>query len=54
MFGFQDLTASLRNSNQHRLELQFANRAGKDKFLYVIKAYITRKALKNAAVIQKI
>lgn len=54
MFGFEDLSASLKNSNEHRLELQFPTRAAKDKFLYVIKAYVTRKAIKNAAVIQKI
>lgn len=44
----------MRTSNQQRIEIQFPNKTSKDKFLYSLKAFNTKKLFKNAAVLQKI
>lgn len=54
VFGYQDITSSMKLSNEKRLELKFSSRAMKDNFLLAVKAFNTKKALKTSAVIEKL
>lgn len=54
LFGFQDLTESMKLSNEKRLELKFQNRLMKDNFLLIVKAFNTKKAMKTSAIIGKL
>jgi hypothetical protein len=54
MFGEEDLSESQRLSRDYRLELRFNNRATKDNFLFIIKAFNTKKIMKNSTIMNKI
>lgn len=54
MFGGEDMTSSQRQRNEHRLELKFSNRATRDNFLFILKAFNTKRALKNSVIMGKI
>lgn len=54
MFGSEDMTASQRQRNQHRLELRFNSRNIRDNFLFIIKAFNTKRAMKNSVIMSKI
>lgn len=45
---------SYRRSNEHRLELKFGTRAGRDNFLFIVKAFMTKKAMRNSVIMNRI
>lgn len=54
LFGFQDLSASTKQSNEKRIDLRFGNRGLKDSFLLIVKAFNTKKAMKTSAIVGKL
>lgn len=54
IFGNEDMSASQRQRNEHKLELKFSSRNLRDNFLFIIKAFNTKRAMKNATVMSKI
>lgn len=43
-----------RSQTSNKLELKFLNRSARDVFLFAMKAFITKREMKNSAVLRKI
>lgn len=48
------LSNSARISSEQKIELKFDDRTLRDNFLFILKSFNTKKALRNSAIVKKI